>query len=55
MKRAPVILSGKDLEVEEMIPPVKERTLPHKWLPKEAASLYSDGKGAEMYLFKTAE
>jgi len=55
VKRAPVIISGTDLEVEEMLPPAKERTLPHKWLPREAASLYGDKSGAEIYLFKTAE
>jgi len=52
--KGPVILGGKDLEVEEMSPPAQERTLPHKWLPKEALPMYS-GKKAEMYLFKTAE
>ncbi|HNU35801.1 MAG TPA: hypothetical protein PKJ15_04325, partial [Methanomassiliicoccales archaeon] len=55
MRRAPVIIGGKDLEAEEMLPPSKERTLPHKWLPKEAEPLYSDSSWAEMYLFKTAE
>jgi proteasome lid subunit RPN8/RPN11 len=55
MKRAPVILGGQDLEVEERGPPAIDRTLPHKWLPKEAAALYTGNEGADMYLFKTAE
>lgn len=55
MKRTPVILGGTDLEVEDMTPPVQERTLPHKWLPREALPLYADRSGSEMYLFKTAE
>ncbi len=55
MRNAPVILGGKDLEIEEMAPPSVERALPHKWLPKEALPLYSDRCEAEMYLFKTAE
>ncbi len=38
-----------------MLPPASERTLPHKWLPKEAMPLYADPIAAEMYLFKTAE
>lgn len=53
--KGPTIVSGKDLEVEEMMPPAPERTLPHKWLPKDALPIYEDRKGAEMYLFKTAE
>ncbi|MCG7845318.1 MAG: Mov34/MPN/PAD-1 family protein [Methanomassiliicoccales archaeon] len=55
MNRAPVILGGKDLEMEEMCPPAMDRTLPHKWLPKEASTLYAVNEGADMYLFKTAE
>ncbi|MDD1771657.1 MAG: Mov34/MPN/PAD-1 family protein [Methanomassiliicoccales archaeon] len=55
MNRRPIILGGKDLEPEEVPPPVTERTLPHKWLPKEALPLYSDKGEADMYLFKTAE
>ena len=53
--RTPTIIGGKDLEVEEMPPPSEERAIPHKWLPKDAMSLYADEQGAEMYLFKTAE
>lgn len=55
MKRGPVIIGGKDMEVEDMPPPAPERTLPHKWLPKEARPLYAEQGGAEMYLFRTAE
>lgn len=55
MRRPPVILCGKDMEVEEMEPPSQERTIPHKWLPREALSMYSTRDGGEMYLFKTAE
>lgn len=55
MKRGPVILGGQDLEVEERSPPSMDRTLPHKWLPKEAAALYTGNEEADMYLFKTAE
>lgn len=55
MKRGPVIIGGKDMEVEDMPPPASERTLPHKWLPKEARPLYAEQEGAEMYLFRTAE
>ncbi|HUT26697.1 MAG TPA: Mov34/MPN/PAD-1 family protein [Methanomassiliicoccales archaeon] len=55
MRRPPVILGGQDMEVEERDPPSPERTLPHKWLSKDARRLYSENDGTEMYLFKMAE
>jgi proteasome lid subunit RPN8/RPN11 len=46
------------MEVEEMPPPAAERTLPHKWSTEVSLKGHgtgSQGKMAEMYLFKTAE
>jgi len=55
LRSPPIILGGKDLEVEEKEPPSQQRTLPHKWMPRSPLSVLHGKDPVEMYLYKPAE
>jgi len=55
--RSPLILDGKEIQIEERSPPPTERRRAHKWLGEEALARYkgAESEGLELFVSKVAE